>query len=358
MASIINTSGLILNPEEVRLVSEFVMANFLEMPDLNLLHNVNSGVAIKEQIIIANALRLSGIASTSCARVSSGGQATLTQKYWEPKDIADTFINCQKDLDKLFKAYYGQVKAYRALYDFTEGVSDFAVFVSAWVLDSMRKAVLRYAWLGDTTVSTATGGAAGLLSAGNAQFYNVITGVWKQVFGAVGLPLVAISENALATKALQTTLAADRAMTLMEAVVGKANATLRGDKTAKIYLTGRLFQNYKNSLRKAGTALDVTVLENGIAVTKYDGYDVINTETFVDVNLEADFAATNANNAYYLPNRILFTSPNNIPLGTLEEASMSNIESFWDQVSRQNYSAYGFTLDTVLIDPSVAVAAY
>lgn len=359
MANTISLSGYTLNPLEQAELSKFIVAQFTEQPSVSQIHTVWQGVKMKEQIALVGKLGKTGIADSACSRPIGGAVAPTSEKFWEPANVGDTFINCAASMDALFKAYFTKINNYAQKFNI-EG-SDYDKLVTAMVEDSMSKALLRLTWFGDKSVAAAGTAAAGLIVAGDAKFYNVINGLWKQFFAGVTagtVKKVAIAENAQLTLPLQLALATDKAKTTMDAMWKAASQTLRANTDAFILLSGAMFYNYEDTLIKAGTAYDINILQNGLQTLKYRGRTVINMETIWDADLQADFVNNTTNNAGYLPNRAVFTYATNIPIATLNEGDLTSIESFWDQKERQNYTSYGYTLDAKLLLESDIVVAY
>jgi len=59
-----------------------------------------------------------------------------------------------------------------------------------------------------------------------------------------------------------------------------------------------------------------------------------------------------------IPHRALLTTPGNIPIGTLNEGDMQNLESFYDKKDKTNYVDYGYFMDAVFGESYLASAAY
>jgi hypothetical protein len=134
---------------------------------------------------------------------------------------------------------------------------------------------------------------------------------------------------------------------------------MRSDLTNQFLLSGALWENYYQSLVAANTLDSQSDIVNGVKVVKFRGFNVINMETVWDADLFADFVDNTTNNAYYLPNRVVFTSPTNIPIATLEEASLASVESYFfkSDTTKANVTTYGYTLDAkVLLEEDIIVA--
>jgi len=81
-------------------------------------------------------------------------------------------------------------------------------------------------------------------------------------------------------------------------------------------------------------------------------------QSIMTLDLQADFVDNTTNNAYYLPNRIMFTTPANIPIATLNEGDFTEMEVFYDQKLRELNMGMGFSLDAKLVEEHMAVVAY
>ena len=120
----------------------------------------------------------------------------------------------------------------------------------------------------------------------------------------------------------------------------------------------RNFENYRQYLQKTGGAYQISLITDGIPFLMWNGVKIINMQIIWDLILRADFEKDSTNHLYYLPNRVVLTVPSNIPYGTLNENDFTELESFYDILTRQNYMALGFTLDAKLLEGYMTVVAY
>lgn len=357
MAKPIDETALVLNPKESAEFQKFIFELAFNQADLSANHRVWTGLTMKEQIVFASLIGLSGIKDAGTSRPNSGGKPVLTQKYWEPSKVGDTMVFNQSEINSLFKAYFDKIKSYGEIYDISG--SDEEKFLVTTIGEAAKRAINRLIWYGDTAVAAATAGASGLIAAGNVQYFDSINGIWKKVFAEVAatkLKRFTITKNAGATFAAQA-LATDEALAIFEGVWGQADPRLKADSRKIMYVTNTIFENYRQSLQTKGTPYDITITTDGFSELKWNGVIIRNMETIWDLN-QTYFAKTNANVASDNPHRVLLTVPDNIPVGTLNEGDFSNVEAFYDQIKRENYMAYGFTLDAQLLEGYMAVAAY
>lgn len=355
----LDISTLTLNPDEARAVSEFVITFLEKHPSLVQIFDLKTGVKPKQQIVLVKSMGFSGIADPGCSVVSSGAQAIASQKYWDTERIGDTFELCQADMNELFKPYMDSVKRYSDL--FGADSNEVLLFIASLVTEALNKAVFRLAYFGDTTVAASGASAAGLVNAANIKFFNVLDGIFKQVFaGALAgtIPRVHIAENLLSTKSAQTSLAAGRAIEIFKAVRDKASVDLLADPDARLEVSREIFTNYIDSLTAASQNFTLSVTQDGLPTVKWQGYDVVNMSSVWDAANREAFEAKNDHAAYYLPNRVLFIAKSNKPLGTLSETDLAELESWYNRDERKAKIRYGFTLDVKVLDYNQVVVAY
>jgi hypothetical protein len=444
-----------LNPKESTEFQKFIFELAFNQAGLSANHRVWTGLTMKEQIVFASLMGLSGITDAGTSRPNSGGKPVFSQKYWEPEKVGDTMIFNQSEVNSLFKAYFDKIKSYGEIYDIAG--SDEEKFLTTILGESAKNAINRLVWFGDKSAAaassttativgttnsgltvnakvkgisgngisleiasvsagaasmTVTGKAivanltaaaktitaltaliaatpaaaalitvagtgsttlavegaittaggtdtAGLKLAANEKFFNAINGLFKKIKTEVGTGAIqryTIAKNAEATTAAQA-LAADAALTYFEGVWAKADARLKADSRKVMMVTNSIFENYRQSLQTKGTPYDITLTTDGFSELKWNGVPIRNMENIWDLN-NAYYAEGEAQLAALEPHKILLTVPDNIPVGTLNEGDFDTIEAFYDQITRNNYMAYGFTLDAQVLEGYMTVVAY
>lgn len=362
MATGIDLTGLTLNPIEVQEIKDFIIERVFERPEFQAIHGrFETGIKMQQQIVFASAFGKTGLKkAAACTRQTSSPESTLTEKYWNPVGIEDTLIVCAAELDGLFKAYFSKVQNYRELYDISG--SDLEIFYAILLEESMVQTIWRAAWFADTGVAVSGAGTPGLLLAADVKFYDYIEGIWEQIFAGVTattIERVTITENATVTsKAAQLALASGAAKAYFRAVRNAADSRLRSDPTAQMLVSRELFDNYKDGLEDAGAAFNVDLTLSGLPMISYDGFNIVNMETVWGLDAREDFENNSTDNVYYLPHRIVFTVPNNIPLGTLNENDFDELEQWYNIDDRENKTAYGFTEDAKVLEEYMITVAY
>jgi hypothetical protein len=455
MAAPIDVSALTLNPKESGEFQKFIFELAFNQSPLSANHRVWTGLTMKEQIVFASLMGLTGIKDAGTTRPTSGGKPVFSQKYWEPAKVGDTMIFNQSEVNSLFKAYFDKITKYSENFDISG--SDEEKFLTTVFSESAINAINRLVWYGDTAVAAAasttativgstntgltvnavvkgisgngisleiasvTAGAAamtvtgkaivaslpaagktithlaaliaatpaaaalitiagtgatvlvvegaittaggtdtaGLLASANVKFFDSINGLFKKIKAEVtsgAIKKYSITKNAAATTALQA-LAAAESITIFEGVWAKADPRLKADPRKVMMVTNSLFENYRQFLQDKGTPYDITLTTNGFSELKWNGVPIRNMETIWDLN-NTYFAEGEVGLAGLEPHKALLTVPDNIPVGTLNEGDFDTIEAFYDQIKRENYMAYGFTLDAQVLEGYMAVVAY
>jgi hypothetical protein len=362
MASKIDISSLTLNPIEESDLGNFVIERTFNDPMLNSIHAVWTGIKMKEQIVFASQLGLTGVLDAACDRPVSGAASVMTEKFWEPADIGDTLVHCQKDVDALFKAYYTKIERYVQKFDI-QG-SDLENFLKVLLDEAVMRSIWRIAWYADTSVAASGAAASGLIVAGNVKFFDQIDGLWNQIFAGVTATDIPYSNekigalNALTDTATQVVLAAGDSVALFNDMWTKADTRLLDDASKQFLVTREIWENYRQYLQTNSLNFTVEFTTDGFPTLEWNGAKVVNMSTVWDLFGRTYFEQDSTNNAYDLPNRAVLTVPANIPIGTLNESDWDAEDPFYEKKERQLYMPYGYTLDSKVLEPYMMVAAY
>jgi len=352
MASLIDISGLTLNTEEAKEIGKLIIEKAFVQGELAEIHDIETGVHYDMQIPFAGQIADSLKASSGCTP-NTGSGVVMTEKVWEPKIYDSRWEHCAADLNKLFKLFQ---KAQRINPDFYNRIDSQEMGVIYALIEQMLRTNLPVkVWFSDTAADLASG--SGVFTAGtDLDLYNVIDGLFKQIFADANIPRVTISENGSASYALQDSEFSDEdAYNVLKNMVNIADARLLMDPGAKFLVTRSISDRYKNHLREKTLGngfLEVT--ENGKTRLYFDGYEVVTMHEW-DRTIRA---AQDNGTTYNLPHRAVFTTPENIPVATVSTDDLSTLDSFYDQYRKSNIIDVAFSLDAKLLESYMAVAAY
>ncbi len=352
MASRIDVSDLTLNEEEAQDVGSIVLEREFINGVLSEDHTIETGIHHKQQIVFGGKIEDSLKKSTGCTP-NEGGDLKFTEKFWDPEMFDTRFVHCSADMNKLLKIF---AKALRVNPDFYDRIDSQELgLVAARVGMMLRETLPKKIWFSNRTAEVAPGGS--FKEGTDLDLYNVFDGLWKQVLAEINSSngnYLEISENQGASYADQV-LAEDAAFDLFEKMLEEADERLLEDPSAKFYVTRSLSDNYRKTLRKKTLGAGfIEVTENGKTQLLFDGYRV-DTKYVWDRTIKG---SQNNGTKWNLPHRTLFTTPDNIPVGTVATEDFEALDSFYDRTLKSNIMDVAFSLDTKFLEDYMAVAAY
>ena len=352
-------TGLTLNPQEAQSASELVFKKTFVSPSLESIHGVMTDVQMDKYIPILGRYGLLGKADPgSCNNNDVTDTIPTTQKIWEPKMASFRIVHCQDQLPDRLKFWK---KSLQALNTWSEVDGEMMTFIEDSAIDGVQKAIIRIGEFGDKTASP-VGDVTGneLLTAGvDKTYFNLINGMWKQVFldqaGAAKIHRYSITENAAASKTLQFTLAADRALRAMRDMYDNLAPEAFEGTTLKFQMTRSLFNNWQAFLEDESLSFTLSQAEQkgGTDGWSYRGIPiVVRSDWDRIIKSYHDLGTT-----YYLPHRIILADINNIPIGTSDSESLTSFKSHFDETTEKHYIKCAFKLDAkILLEEEVSVA--
>jgi hypothetical protein len=341
--------------KQVMSFTESFWTTTFQNPAINELVTVIPGVKAKQQVIILGLIGLVGKTKTlgQCAPDVSGQTIPSIEKYYNVNQIEDRFVECWKDL--LDKFVVWGLKNNIQKPDLTG--TDFANFLEERVVDGLVQSIYRFAWFGDTAITSAQ------LSAGlDVRYFNAIDGYWKQLMTIATAhteQYVNIPNNAGASYAAQAFTAADTTNQLitgiMQQMIDKADTRLTSDPDLKFYVTKSVADQYKRE-RKAFPYIDLAYgrTESGMQTMQIDGYDIVVLD-FEDRFIKSYF---NNGTKYNNPHRIYLTVKSNLHLPVEEQGSMTDLEAFYDKRDKQYYIDMLYTIGALVVEDYKVVIAY
>ena len=350
MAAKFDVSALTLNAEEVKEVSKVIVEQAFINGNLADIHDIQTGIAHKQQILFVDNLPVGGKALSGCtpAEIAALG---FTQKYWDPALVAGRFTHCANDENKLFKILKKATNVYP---DFFEGLgNDVERMVSAIILTHIEESVLAKAWFSDTAAALIAGG--GVFKAGtDVAIFNQFDGIFKQIFADATIPKTAIAKNAGANYAAQVLTDAE-AFAVVKGVYDKADSRLKSSPDGRIMVTSEIYYGYLNHIQTTQNAGGIiTTMIDGVVKVSYMGVPVMNMGTWTRNIIDFQDTGVKLN----VPHRAVYTVKANIPLGTLSQDDLQNLDSFYYRKDNQNIIDYGYFLDAKLGEAYMTSVAY
>lgn len=352
MPSLINVAGLTINAGEATDVSKVIIEKLFTDGVLSEFHDIETGVYYKMQIPFVNALQDSLVKAIGCTPATSGG-ITMTEKFWEPEIFAARWEHCAADLNVLLKLFNEKSRINPDFYD-KIGSKELGLIIA--LIDRMLiEKIPAKVWFSDKVAAITPGGA--FKTGTNLALYNVIDGLFKQIFAQIATGssnYVVITQNAGASYAAQV-LPVDAAYNYLQACFAAADSRLLQDPSAMFQVTRSIADNYRSTLRNKtlGAGFRDT-LENGVEQLYFEGYKVA-----IRYDWDREIKALFDNGVKVdKPHRIVFTTPANIPVATASVEDFETLTSFYDQYRKTNVIDVAFSLDTKLLEAYMMVAAY
>lgn len=356
MASKIDFSSLTLNEEEARNSSEAVFEILYSRPEIAAVHGIQTGIDMDRRIPIMGQFDLVGQTDPgSCGVNTNASQIPVSEKTWTPALISDRMVHCQDDVPDLLKFWK---KSMIAANNWEEVDNEMIAFIEDRITDAAVNSVLRLSSFGDTAADTVANG--GTLTNGTTKgYFTSINGIWKQVFTdrASGTPKTTyyeISENTEATKVGQLALSADRAYLAMQNLKNNIDPRAFDGGNLVFQVTRSLANNYADYMRKNSLGFTLEVATNGITNMSFDGIPIIVRNDW-DRVIKTYF---DNGTTYYLPHRILLADINNIPIGTSDEGSITELQSHYDRTDKKHYLDIAFKLDVKILQEELVGVAY
>jgi len=342
----LNLDALNFTADELRSLNEMVVTAVLESPVLTLFHTFHTNIKNDKRIgIIPGTFGLVGKARQSCNPTAQCYEDTAIQKTWEPKYLEIIVDMCVDELeDSLMKL---SLNCGSDLFDLTN--TDVFEFILNILVKDIEKMIFRNAWFGDQNAANVSAG--GVITDGfDVSFWNVLNGFFQQlavIYAATPARLTALPGNTQITYALQDSVATPALMyTAVNAVIDAAVAELEVQTDKILLATRSVNQRLMRALQALGVVYDITYMEDGLMVTKWDGI------TMYTIPLWDQWIRAYENNGTYYnnPHRVVYTTKSNLNIGMVCTSLFDKINTSYDQRSRYNRIEATDAFDMKIID--------
>lgn len=356
MGSLIDLSGLTLNPKEAESSSEAIFELVFEKPEIMDVHAIRTGITMKTQIPFYGKFGLVGKTDPGdCSVNDSTETISTTQKYWEPENISYRLTHCQSNISELYKMWE---KAAKTNPDEWEQIDNEQVaFLEDRTVDASYETILRLTSFGDTAAANVSGGG-NITNGVDTEFFDSIDGLWKQIYTGVGSGDIAtrytIAENAEATKVAQLALANDRALEVFRYLYNNADPRLIENGSLVFEVTRSLRDNWRDYLEDKSLVFTLDRAEDGSTSDVYRGIP-IKVRYDWDRNIRA---YQDQGTTYLDPHRAFLTDLNNIPIGTPETDSFKNLDMFYERKDKKHYIDAAFRIDVKYLEGYLIAVAY
>lgn len=346
-----NLTNLTINIKEAETTDGIVFENPLLVPDVAEFHAVQTGIITDTQVPIIGQLGdLGRIDPGACGVNTFSGTFPVSEKIWRVKTFSERLDFCLKQLPANFKVWRDEKIALKSWESIDRPLEQFLVDTTK---RAVTRAIIRQAEFGDTGAVAGTNFTTGL----DVALVTGFNGIWKQIFlddaGAKKIKRVVIDANNLSTFGAQMALAPDAAYNILTEVTRGLDPEYYSTAN-EINITPDLWNNYIDFIKLKGGGYDVSMYMNGIQTKMFDGFKV---------NVRYDWKQyiekyQKLTNTYMLPHRVTFTVKENLPVGTSDTQSFSELDMFYDKRDKKIYADVAWKLDSKLLLEKGIVVAY
>lgn len=339
----------------VREINRLVFKDVLSADRIGSLLNIFPRVFNGDKLDLVGEFGLLGVANTGCSPEYGADTINTEEKTW---DIASWQVAeqiCWNDLVGTLVKY--SMNSGTAIADLTANDYLDEVVVPRLEL-ALMKMYIRLAFFADKDAETTANG--GVLKVGvDKKYFNLIDGIWKQIFGIVTADAskrVTISANAELTKAAQINNIASQAVDTLNDVIASASPALRQASDQIIYCTQSFADGLEAQLLASyyGSELHWESLFGGIREARYRGIRLRVLPIWDEIIQSYEGTAT----AYNLPHRVIYTTERNLALGVNGMDEFAELEIFFEQGTRLNKIYATDQMGAMVIDSNMIVTAY
>lgn len=351
----INFEGLTPQNGALRDLAELIFLELFEEDKLGQVVTFMTGQEQGKKLGFVQPAGLMGKKSQGCNPTYDNDLVNLSEKEWnfEEWQIAEQI--CYEDLLNTIAEHM------------TKNGTDVADLTDTYYLDNIvrpifeqaiRDLIIRLVFFGDTEAEDT------LKEGVDAEHFNLIDGIWKQLFTGVTAgktPRVTIEANTKTTVAAQY-----EAMRQPGAATGVLNNLIINTPMKlrkqgnRVFIVTQAFADMLNldiQENNKGSELQWESIFAGITKTTYQGITVVAVPQFDEIIQEYLLNTTNAN-AYDKPFRVIYGSKDNFRAGTKSQDSIARLDAWFDKKDQVNYLLAKDTLGALVLAEEYAAVAY
>lgn len=306
------------------LTTEIFYKPTLQSPALTDIFTIDQGIKFQKQYNLVTQLDKILRPYTGCARTFNGNRQLITNTTVVTKEFQVSESWCKDDFTGYLSGRYNilaQEWLKTGNKSFDPSGTPISTIIDRILKDALQRDVFRRVSFG-----------AGQSSDPD---YNQIDGLWDRLIDSSGGSnyCVVRAGSALGTG----TLAANAALTALEAVYANSNILLKNAPNKVFWVTRSIWDNYYNSLIANGAVTQVTEasfenIQKGLTTLTYKGIPVRAVDLWDSFLAESDNPLTGTTR-----HLILLTVKENHILGVENGADLNKIEGWYERKDRQFY---------------------
>lgn len=351
--AIIDQSGFNFCGETIRSLGQLIYDDYQEYQSLQNFVTIYSGIVVNRQIGFITDGSLVGVKNKGCSPQPQPYSIGTRAIEWEPKAWEILIFECWADLEGTIAALGLKKGVNRPNLVGT----DYLRIVLTVLRRDVREFWWRLAWFNDEDAANVSAG--GVITDGvSTEYFDILNGLWKQIFADATIPYVEITANSGATYADQEITVAD-AVSVLREMYRKAPTVLKSSRGAKFAVTQGIFDAMVDKLSGDGCDCTITNIQfenfqNGVQRIRYRGYPVEAVSEWTrSIEAYEDNGTT-----YNLPNRALFYTVNALGFGVDAVESFTVNKVWYENKDRGVYIEMMGLADAKVIAPNRIVKAY
>lgn len=355
MANILNLSGFTFTDEQLRQLNDLLMLEYVKGGPVGTFHNIITGIVSGKKIGWVGEMPTVGKASRGCTPAEDGVVIPVVEKTWSPAEWDILLKQCAADLESTLGVY--SRKNNSDAYDLTG--TDYERFISEKMGEAIVKAIWRIVWLGDTDAANFNDSPAGEITNGvDTEFFNIIDGLWKQIYAIVAgtaARRVTVAANAQATYALQdSAFTPALAFGYLQQLKYTAHPALKQKSDLTVLATRSFVDKAEQYLMSLNIVPTYENLIEGVPALKINGIPV----QPIDIWDEQIRAYQDNGTAYIRPHRALLTTIDNLFVGFPTVEGLGNINVWYEKKERANYFEMISKIDAKIAQNNLIQVAY
>lgn len=351
----LNFTGLTPQNGAIRELAELIFLEIVQDDQLGELVTFMLGQETGAKLGFVGKPGLLGKAGGGCDPVYDSNLVATSEKAWAFKEWVIAEAICYKDLEGTVAEHYAQNGTDVADLTDTEYMN---TIVRPMLEQAITDLMIRFIFFGDVD-------ALGTLKDGvDADNFNLIDGIWKQIFlgvtegKTVRVP-VAANEATTVNAQYEAMKAAGAATGVLNELIIRTPMKLR-KMSDRRFITTQAFADMLAldiQSNNKGSDLQWETIFAGIQKTTYQGITFLAVPQFDEIIQEYLKNKTNAN-AYDKPFRVIYTSKGNLRAGSKSKERIAELSIKFDDVTRKNYIYASDTIDAKIVAEEYVAAAY
>jgi hypothetical protein len=329
----INLHELAFNHDELRSLSELLVTEVLQAPELSLFHTFYTGIKNDKEIgIIDGSFGLVGLAAQGCNPTPQCFQVHATPKLWHPRYMEIIIDQCMTDV----YASLVRIALNCGIDVYNLTTTEYFPFILNILKKDIKKMLFRMVWFGDEAADNVADG--GIITDGvDPGYFNVFDGLWAQIADVIATTpaqrTTLQAGNDQLTYALQdTAYTPEHAYEDIMQVIDDAPIELAQAPDRILLTTRSVKQRILRYLQAEGVVINYQLSLNGLESGVWDGITHYSIPMWDQMIRAYENNGTHYNN----PHRILLTTKSNLAVGMACTSMFERVNTFYDQTTRLN----------------------